>query len=159
MYVHIFGYLVNKIEIWWVYLSPIEKNYNDVSDSICNCTDNHSHKLTESDLGDAIRKLKSDKGDGYDGLTSDYLINDTQLLFYYLSTLFSLMLSHCSTPKSFCISTMAPLPKNGSGFMGDIRNYRGIALSSLFSGIFDNCVINNQYGNLYFSHLQFAYKS
>ena len=26
MYVHIFGYLVNKLEIWWVYLSPIEKN-------------------------------------------------------------------------------------------------------------------------------------
>ena len=24
MYVHIFGYLVNKPEIWWVYLSPIE---------------------------------------------------------------------------------------------------------------------------------------
>ena len=24
MYVHIFGYLVNKLEIWWVYLSPIE---------------------------------------------------------------------------------------------------------------------------------------
>ena len=27
MYVHIFGYLVNKLEIWWVYLSPIE-NYS-----------------------------------------------------------------------------------------------------------------------------------
>ena len=25
MYVHIFGYLVNKLEIWWVYLSPIER--------------------------------------------------------------------------------------------------------------------------------------
>ena len=24
MYVHIFGYFVNKLEIWWVYLSPIE---------------------------------------------------------------------------------------------------------------------------------------
>ena len=24
MYVHIFGYLVNKLEIWWVYLSPID---------------------------------------------------------------------------------------------------------------------------------------
>ena len=29
MYVYIFGYLVNKLEMWWVYLSPIEK--------ICNC--------------------------------------------------------------------------------------------------------------------------
>ena len=28
MYVHIFGYLVNKLEIWWVYLSPIGKKHN-----------------------------------------------------------------------------------------------------------------------------------
>ena len=28
MYVHIFGYLVNKLEIWWVYLSPIGENYH-----------------------------------------------------------------------------------------------------------------------------------
>ena len=29
MYVHIFGYLVNKLEIWWVYLSPIEKDFRN----------------------------------------------------------------------------------------------------------------------------------
>ena len=53
--------------------------YNDVSDSLCNTTDSHSHKITESDIGDAVCKLKSGKGDGYDGLTSDYLINGTLL--------------------------------------------------------------------------------
>ena len=58
--------------------------YNDVSDSICNCTDNHSYKITESDIGDAIHKLKSGKGDGYDGLTSDYLINGTPLIVVLL---------------------------------------------------------------------------
>ena len=25
IYVHIFSYVVNKLEIWWVYPSPIEK--------------------------------------------------------------------------------------------------------------------------------------
>ena len=63
------------------------------------------------------------------------------------------MLSHCSTPKSFCMFTMVPIPKKGSGSMGDIRNYRGIALSSLLSKIFDNCVINSQYENLCSSDL------
>ena len=38
--------------------------YNDVSDSICNGTDNHNHKITESDIGDAILKLRSGKSDG-----------------------------------------------------------------------------------------------
>ena len=54
---------------------------------------------------------------------------------------------------------MVPIPKRGSGSIGDIQNYRGIAWSSLLSKIFDNCVINNQYGNLCSSDLQFAYKS
>ena len=31
MYVHIFGYLVNKLEIWWVYLYPIEKIKSDIA--------------------------------------------------------------------------------------------------------------------------------
>ena len=64
------------------------------------------------------------------------------------------MLSHCSTPKNFWMSTMVPIPKKGSGSIGDIRNYRGIALNSLLSKIFDNCVINNQYENLCSSDLQ-----
>ena len=109
--------------------------YNDVSESICNCTDNHSHKITESYIGDAIRKLKSGKGDGCEELTSDYLNNGTQTLFHYLSTLFSLMLSHCPTPKSFCMSTMVPILKKGTCSIGDIRNYRGIAWSSLLAEI------------------------
>ena len=49
------------------------------------------------------------------------------------------MLSHCYTPTSFCVSTMIPIPKNGSGSMNDIRNYRGVALSSLLSKLFDHC--------------------
>ena len=69
------------------------------------------------------------------------------------------MLSHCSTPESFCMSTVVPIPKKGSCSMGDIRNYRDIALSNLLSKIFDNCVISNQYGNLCSNDLQFAYKS
>ena len=55
---------------------------------------------------------------------------------------------------------MVPIPKRGSGSIGDIQNYRGIAWSSLLSKTFDNCVINNnQYRNLCSSDLQFAYKS
>ena len=69
------------------------------------------------------------------------------------------MLSHCYTPTSFCVSTMIPIPKKGSGSMNDIRNYRGIALSSLLSKLFDHCIICNQYDSLRSDDLQFAYKS
>ena len=34
MYVHIFGYLVNKLEIWWVYLSPIENLFVNIGHDV-----------------------------------------------------------------------------------------------------------------------------
>ena len=46
--------------------------------------------------------------------------------------------------------------------MGEITNYRGIALSSLLSKIFDNCLLSNQYNSLFIRNtndLQFACKS
>ena len=66
------------------------------------------------------------------------------------------MLSHCYTPKSFCVSI--PIPKKCSGSMNDIQNYRGIALSSLLSKLFDHCIIGNQYDSLRSDDLQFVYK-
>ena len=43
--------------------------------------------------------------------------------------------------------------------MDDIRNYRGIELSSLFSKLFDHCIVGNQYDSLRSNDLQFAYIS
>ena len=81
--------------------------YSDVNDRINCCPyGDHSHAISDSSVDDTITKLKISKSDGYDGLTSDYIINGTLLLTHYLSLLFSLMLSHCYTPTSFCVSTM-----------------------------------------------------
>ena len=88
--------------------------YSDVNDGINCCSyDDHSHAVSDSSVDDAIKKLKLGKSDGSDGLISDYINNGTSLLSHNLSLLFSLMLSHCYTPTSFCVSTMIPIPKNG----------------------------------------------
>ena len=140
--------------------SEMRELYSDVNDRINCCSyGDHSHAISDSSVDDAIKKLKIGKSDGYDGLTSDYIINGTPLLTHYLSLLFSLMLSHCYTPTSFCVPIMIPIPKKGSGSMNDIRNYRGITLSSLLSKLFDHCIICNQYDSLRSDDLQFAYKS
>ena len=77
----------------------------------------------------SISKLKAGKHDGFDRLSSDFILNGTELLDHHLSTLFTLIWSHCYAPVSFCMSTMIYIPK-GSGSMGDIKNYRGVALTS-----------------------------
>ena len=115
--------------------------YDTVCNKVLSCNANdHSHMFSDSNITYAIGKLKRGKSDGYDGLSSDYIINGTPTLFNYISILFSLMLSHCCVPDSFCVSTMVPIPK-GSGSTADMKNYRGIALSSLFSKLFDTCTI------------------
>ena len=92
-----------------------------------------------------MKKIKRGKGDGYDGLTSDYLINGTKKLLYYISVLFSCMPTHCCIPESFSMSAMVPIPKRGAGSMTDVKHYREIALSSLLCKLFDTCVIAKHY--------------
>jgi len=69
------------------------------------------------------------------------------------------MLFHSFSPATFCISTMIPIPKGFNKDLSKTVNYRGIALSSLFSKIFDNCIISSQGAALLSDELQFAYKS
>ena len=107
----------------------------------------------------AIKLLKSGKNDGFDGLTSDYLLNASPLLYEYLSFLFTCMLHHSFSPSTFCISTMIPIPKGFNKDLSKSQNYRGIALSSLFSKIFDHCIISCEDAALKSDDLQFAYKS
>ena len=84
-----------------------------------------------------LKLLKSGMNDGFDGLTSDYLLNASPLLYEYLYFLFTCMVHHSFPPSTFCISTMIPIPKDFNKDVSKSQNYRGIALSSLFSKIFD----------------------
>ena len=52
------------------------------------------------------------------------------------------MLHHSFSRSTFCISTMIPIPKAFNKDVSKSQNYRGIALCSLFSKIFDHCIIS-----------------
>ena len=69
------------------------------------------------------------------------------------------MLSHCFIPTSFSVSTMVPIPKGSNKYLTNIKNYRGIALSSLISKLFDNCIISSNSYIFESEDLQFAYKN
>ena len=68
------------------------------------------------------------------------------------------MLHHSFSPSTICISTMIPIPKGFNKDLSKSQNYRGIALSSLFSKIFDHCIISCEDAALKSDDLQFAYK-
>ena len=68
--------------------------YNNVTvdiSSICSCdSECHTHVIYSINIHSAIQLLKSGKNDGFDGLTSDFLLNTSPLLYDYLSFLFTL---------------------------------------------------------------------
>ena len=47
-----------------------------------------------------VKLINKGKNDGYDGLSSDYIINGTQLFYKYISVLFTLMLKYYYVPNS-----------------------------------------------------------
>ena len=62
--------------------------YEKVCKDSLYCSD-HKHAITLSDIDNAVKKMRRGTGDGYDGITSDYLINGTEkhcfitYLFYF----------------------------------------------------------------------------
>ena len=138
-------------------------DWNELYNSICcdmksDCKDQKTHVISYETVDNAIKNLKPGKSDGFDGLTTDYIINSSPLLYTYLAHLFTCMLSHCCIPKSFSMSTMIPIPKGSNKDLTDVKNYRGIALSSLLSKILDNCIISSHEFIFQSDELQFAYK-
>ena len=69
------------------------------------------------------------------------------------------MLHHSFSPSTFCISTMIHNPKGFNKDLSTSQNYRGTALSTLFSKVFDHCIISCEDAALKWDDLQFAYKS
>ena len=118
------------------------------NDIVSDCYDRDSFTVTMDAIINAIKYLELGKSDGFYGLSTDYFITGSPLLSEYVSCLFTCMLSHCFIPTSFSVSTMVPIPKGSYKDLTNIKNYRGIALSSLISKLFDNCIISSMIYNL-----------
>ena len=89
-----------------VMLLPEDIN-TDAMNLCCNRDNSgsHLHYLNVETVSCAISKIKAGKSDGYDSLTSDYLINGSDLLYSYITLVFNCILCHAYTciPTSICI--------------------------------------------------------
>ena len=119
----------------------------------------HCHVIDMYDVKNAVKKLKSDKIDVDGNFMSNNLIHGTDMLFKYLSHLFTCMITHGFAPTSFLQSTMIPIPKGARADLTDSDMYRSIAISSLLSKILDNIIIDEQCASLSTSNYQFGFKA
>ena len=105
-----------------------------------------------------MKGLKSGKYDGSTDLTSDIVINGTDLLFKCISNVFTIMLKHSYAPKHFIMLTIVPIPKGMKLNIKCSENYRPISISSLLGKVFDKIIISQQHDILFSSSYQFGFK-
>jgi hypothetical protein len=110
------------------------------------CMFDHSCIFGNSEVQDAICKLKPGKNDGNVELSSNYFINACSEFSVHISLLFSCLTVHGFAPQDMLTSTVIPTPKGRNTNAADSTNYGGITLSSIFSKLFD-LIILSRYGD------------
>ena len=90
----------------------VDSWYSKINKLILDSHETRQPHITNCDVRTAIKGLKSDISDGSTDLTSDSLINGTDLLFKCISNVFTIMLQHGYVPKHVMMSTIVPIPND-----------------------------------------------
>ena len=98
-------------------------------------------------IKDALMKIKSGKTDPTYGFSSDCLKNANNMYYECLASMMRAILIHGHIPSKLLTATLVPLVKDKLGDLGDSKNYRPIAISSLILKLLDWIIINH-YGHL-----------
>jgi hypothetical protein len=104
-----------------------------------------SNNLFDAELlGNIIANLHRGKAAGLDSLTAEHLQNCHPILSTVLSNLFNLMLRGHYVPNGFCHSYTVPLPKGKDDRSKAMtcNDFRGIAISSILSKVFEHGILD-----------------
>ncbi len=101
----------------------------------------------------------TNKGPFCHNICSNHVKHGSELLFYHTSQLITSIFIHGCTPDELLNASITSLVKDKMGNYCDSVNYRGIALSSWITKIYDIIIIQRYNKYLDTSLLQFAFKS
>jgi hypothetical protein len=130
---------------------------NDLNVQLSNCSVTADH-IKFSDVDDAVRRLKPHKSNCCDELPSDHILNAGSDCLIHIALLFSAIIVHGNLPDKFLLSTVNPIPKSHKVNVTDNANYRGTAISSVFTKLLDNIVLLRYSEKLISSPMQFGFK-
>ena len=102
--------------------------------------------------------MKKGKCSDDDKISAEHFFNAPLLLFDRLRDLLDAMLRHSFVPTQFHLGTILPIVKDHQGNLGDLNNYRGITIASIFSKIFEHVLRILFQDYLVTSTYQFGFK-
>ena len=124
---------------------------NTINSSISNISD-----FSVSDLMDGVKNLKDSKASV--NLCAEHLKNAHESIFVISSMLFNTMILHNFLPESMMNTIIVPILKDKNGDIQDCDNYRPLALTCIFSKLFE-FVILHRYRDLFNTSCnQFGFK-
>ena len=129
-----------------------------VSSGLKDILDTNKEIVSTSDICSAIGKLKNNKSDGGNNISTDCLLNATPELHKLLAILFKCILVHGYMPAETLLGHMTPIPKCKTVTRFSDK-YRAITLSSVIGKVFDLIILDRERKkSLATSDLQFSYK-
>jgi len=107
-----------------------------------------------------IADLKRGKAAGIDGLSAEHFLFCHPALSVVLAKLFQLMMICSYVPDGFRYSYIVPLPKPTECFSKSLQcdDFRGIAISSILSKVFEYCLLDRFKDYLASADNQFGFK-
>ena len=152
-------------DVWSKHYSEIRNSKKDIQykPSVLNkmrsIPVNSNVKVHVNEVKETIDKLKAGKGAGRESLQSEHFKYASPVLSVLMTSVINAMIVHGYMPKSAMDSVIVPILKDKKGSINDKSNYRPIAMTTVFSKLFES-VILNKYADLLMSlDNQFGFKA
>ena len=130
----------------------------DIENKIDDKSIDEVERVTPELVKEAIKHIKPNKSDPVCDFSSDCLKNAPGSLFTHLASIIKSFLVHSHVSLVLLLATLVPIIKDKRGSICSSKNYRSIAISSLFLKIVDWIIILLHGESLQLDDLQFAYQ-
>ena len=114
--------------------------------------------ITVQEVSKAIQKINSGSSPGHDGITPTHIIASHPVLHALIAFFFNSCLKHCYLPEDLIKVILVPIVKDKNETLTSKKNYRPIALSTIYSKILEIIMLNRITCFIESSENQFAYK-
>ena len=147
--------------------SKYERLFNSVNDDSCrkdvetalgNVHYEQGLRVSTSEVGNALAKLKIGKSAGPDGISAEHLKYAGPKLVVLLSLLFNAMLIHGFLPNDLMKCELIPVIKDLGGDLCSSDNYRPIAIASIVSKLFELVLLERMKSFIDTCDNQFGFK-
>ncbi len=140
--------------------NSLKEDYVSLRENYCGFPADYNSLFDAELVGNAISSLSHGKAAGLDCITAEHLQYSHPVISTLLAKLFNLIIRCHHVPHGFCLSYTVPIPKTKDARYKAMTcdDFRGIAISSISSKVFEHCILYKFESFLSTNDNQFGFK-